>query len=62
MLHDSFLSFYIFRFSVRVTGPSAGKCSKDPTEITREKESLREFTEEAHESIEISREELSSWP
>ena len=38
MLHDSVLSFCIFRFSVRVTGPSAGKCSKDPTEIAREKE------------------------
>ena len=36
MLHDSVLSFCIFLFSVSVTGPSAGKCSKDPTEIASE--------------------------
>ena len=42
MLQDSFLSFCIFRFSVRVTGPSAGKCSKHPTEIAREQEIARE--------------------
>ena len=49
MLHDSVLSFCIFRFSVRVTGPSAGKCSKHPTEIAREKEVARE-TEIARET------------
>ena len=45
MLHDSVLSFCIFRFSVRVTGPSAGKCSKHPAEISREitAEELREI-------------------
>ena len=56
MLQDSFLSFCIFRFSVRVTGPSAGKCSKHPTEIAREKEVARE-TAIARE-IENSREGL----
>ena len=56
MLHDIFLSFCMFRFSVRVTGPSAGKCSKHPTEIAREKEVARE-TEIARE-IENSREGL----
>ena len=51
MLHDIFLSFCMFRFSVRVSGPSAGKCSKHPTEIVRETEIARE--------IENSREGLS---
>ena len=45
MMHDNFLSFCIFRFSVSVTGPSAGKCSKHPAEISREitEEELREI-------------------
>ena len=51
MLHDIFLSFCMFRFSVRVSGPSAGKCSKHPTEIARETAIERE--------IENSREGLS---
>ena len=59
MLHDIFLSFCMFRFSVRVSGPSAGKCSKHPTEIARETaiereienslEGLSEATENARE-------------
>ena len=37
MLHDSVLSFCIFCFSARATGPSAGKCfRKDPTDIIKE--------------------------
>ena len=62
MLQDSFLSFCIFRFSVRVTGPSAGKCSKHPTEIaretevTRERENLREVKEITQEQVENIRE------
>ena len=56
MLHDSVLSFCIFRFSVRVTGPSAGKCSKHPTEIAREKEIALERP--VHEVIE---EHFNGW-
>ena len=33
MLHDSFLSFCIFCFSVR---PTDGKCSSNPAEVARE--------------------------
>ena len=50
MLHDIFLSFCMFRFSVRVSGPSAGKCSKHPTEIAREIENSREGLSEATEN------------
>ena len=62
MLHDSVLRFCIFRFSARVTGPSAGKCSKHPTEIaretevTRERENLREVKEITQEQVENIRE------
>ena len=35
MLHDSFLTSCIFCFSVRVTGPFAGKCF-NPREVERE--------------------------
>ena len=44
MLHDSVLSFCIFCFSARVTGPSAGKCfRKDPSEMMIE---LAEYANE----------------
>ena len=59
MLHDSVLSFCIFRFSVRATGPSAGKCSKHPTEIARETAIAREIEksrEGLREAIENARE------
>ena len=67
MLHDNFLFFCIFRFSGRVTGPSAGKCSKHPTEIARETEvtheteNLREVNENIHELVENVREAASNW-
>ena len=70
-LRDSFLSFCIFRFSVRVTGPSAGKCSKHPTEIAREtevtretenlREAAREVKEITQEQVENTREVISGW-
>ena len=54
VLHDSVLRL-LFRFSVRVTGPSAGKCSKHPTEIAHETEVTRE-TENLREVEEMFRE------
>ena len=56
MLHESFLSFCILCFSVRATGPSAGKCSKHSTEI------VREAMREAHEAAENIREQFDKVP
>ena len=62
MLHDSVLSFCIFRFSVRVTGPSAGKCSKHPTEIAREQEIAREREIESNKPLpEVYEEHFNGW-
>ena len=71
VLRDRFLSFCIFRFSVRVTGPSAGKCSKHPTEIAREtevtretensREAAREVKENTQEQFENVREAVTGW-
>ena len=62
MLHDSVLSFCIFRFSVRVTGPSAGKCSKDPTEIAREQAIAREQEIESNKPLpEFYEEHFTGW-
>ena len=53
MLHDSVLTFCIFCFSARATGPSAGKCfRKDPTEIVNEvAEHVQEQAENAREAV-----------
>ena len=61
MLHDSVLSFCIFRFSVRVTGPTAGKCSKHPTEIAREQEIAREKEIESKRPVHEVIEEFHGW-
>ena len=61
MLHDSVLSFCIFRFSVRVTGPTAGKCSKHPTEIAREQEIAREKEIESKRPVHEVIEEFNGW-
>ena len=53
MLHESVLSFCILCFSVRATGPSAGKCSKHPVEIVHE-EVGREEHEYEQEQLEIN--------
>ena len=58
MWHDIFLSFGIFRFSVRVTGPSAGKCSKHPAEIARETEALQEAERESKENTQEQNENI----
>ena len=59
MLHESVLSFCILCFSVRATGPSAGKCSKHPEEIAREEviREAREFAENIREQFD----EVPSW-
>ena len=56
MLHESVLSFCILCFSVRATGPSAGKCSKHPAEIAHE-----EFEREQREYKQEQLEEIPSW-
>ena len=49
MLHDSFLSFCIFCFSVR---PTDGKCSNNPVEVARETgKSVIERANEVKESV-----------
>ena len=67
MLHESVLSFCILCFSVRATGPSAGKCSKHPTEIAREegaretRENLPEAARETAENLREQFDEVPSW-
>ena len=51
MLHDSFLTFCIFCFSLRVTGPFAGKCFKNPREV--ERENLRQLPTPAERGREL---------
>ena len=55
----SVLSFCILCFSVRATGPSAGKCSKHPAEIAREEDirEAREFAENIREQFD----KVPSW-
>ena len=58
MLHDSFLSFCIFCFSVR---PTDGKCSSNPTEVAREtgKSVLERTNEVKKKAQEQIREQVS---
>ena len=58
MLHDSFLSFCIFCFSVR---PTDGKCSSNPAEVAREtgKSVLERANEVKNAAQEQIREQVS---